>query len=36
MLQSDSPAVAIAHAHVEAWSSHDFDAARRGLAADVR
>ena len=30
-----SPAVAIAHAHVEAWSNHDFDAARSGLAADV-
>jgi len=34
--QPESPAVAIARAHVEAWSNHDFDAARRGLAPDVR
>jgi SnoaL-like domain len=31
----ESPAVAVALAHVEAWSNHDFDAARRGLASDV-
>ena len=34
--QPDSPAVAIARAHVEAWSNHDFDRARNSLAADVR
>jgi hypothetical protein len=33
--QPESPAVAIARAHVEAWSNHDFDAARSSLAADV-
>jgi len=31
-----SPAVAVARAHVNAWSNHDFDAARSSLAADVR
>ena len=31
-----STAVAVARAHVEAWSNHDFDAARKGLAEDVR
>jgi SnoaL-like domain len=34
--QNESPAVAIARAHVEAWSNHDFDTARNGLAPDVR
>ena len=34
--QQESPAAAIARAHVEAWSNHDFDTARRGLAPDVR
>ena len=34
--QPDSPAVAVARAHVEAWSNHDFDTARDSLAADVR
>jgi hypothetical protein len=34
--QHESPAVAIARAHVEAWSNHDFDAARKGLAPDVK
>jgi SnoaL-like domain len=34
--QHESPAVAIARAHVEAWSNHDFDTARDGLAPDVR
>ena len=33
--QPESPAVAIARAHVEAWSSHDFDTARSMLADDV-
>jgi hypothetical protein len=31
-----SPAVAVARAHVEAWSRHDFDTARSGLAPDIR
>jgi hypothetical protein len=34
--QHESSAVAIARAHVEAWSNHDFDTARNGLAPDVR
>lgn len=34
--QHDSPAVAIARAHVEAWSHHDFDKARSMLAPDVK
>ena len=34
--QHESPAIAIARAHVEAWSNHDFDTARKGLATDVR
>jgi len=34
-VNTDSPAVAVARAHVEAWSNHDFEAARAGLAADV-
>ena len=34
--QNESPAVAIARAHVEAWSRHDFDTARSMLAPDVR
>ena len=33
--QPDSPAVAVARAHVEAWSNHDFNTARDCLAADV-
>jgi len=35
-VQNESPAVAIARAHAEAWSKHDYDTARRGLAPDVR
>jgi hypothetical protein len=35
-MSSESPAVAIARAHVEAWARHDFDAARAGLADDVK
>ncbi|MDR3034975.1 MAG: nuclear transport factor 2 family protein [Kitasatospora sp.] len=31
----ESPAVAIARAHVEAWSNHDFEAARGSLATSV-
>ena len=34
-VQQNSAAVAAARAHVEAWSNHDFDAAREGLADDV-
>ena len=34
--QHESPAVAIARSHVEAWSSHDFDKARSLLAPDVK
>ena len=33
--QRESKAVAIACAHVEAWSNHDFDTARSMLAPDV-
>ena len=33
---TEAPAVAVARAHVEAWSNHDFDAARSSLAADVK
>jgi hypothetical protein len=33
--QPESPAVAVARAHVQAWSNHDFDTARSALAADV-
>jgi len=36
MLNTESPAVAIARAHVEAWSHHDFDAARAHLSPDVK
>jgi len=34
--QHESPAIAVARAHVEAWTNHDFDAARGALAPDVR
>jgi hypothetical protein len=34
-VRQDSPAVAVARAHVEAWSNHDFDSARAALAATV-
>ncbi|MBV8997925.1 MAG: nuclear transport factor 2 family protein [Solirubrobacterales bacterium] len=33
--QQEPTAVAIARAHVEAWSNHDYDAARTGLADGV-
>jgi hypothetical protein len=36
VLQTQSPALEVARAHVEAWSNHDFDTARVGLAADVQ
>lgn len=32
----DSAAVALARAHLEAWTNHDLDAARRNLAHDVQ
>jgi hypothetical protein len=35
-IRQASTAVAVAWAHVEAWSSHDFDKARKSLVADVR
>jgi hypothetical protein len=35
-MSQEAPAVTAARAHVEAWGSHDFDAARRGLAPDVK
>ena len=34
--QPEPPAVAVARAHVQAWSSHDFDTARSMLAGDVK
>ena len=34
--QQESPAVAVARAHVEAWANHDFDTARSMLAKDVK
>jgi ketosteroid isomerase-like protein len=33
---SDSRAVSIARAHLEAWTTHDFDTVRRNLADDVQ
>jgi hypothetical protein len=33
--QDESPAVAIARAHADAWSNHDWDTARTMLAPDV-
>jgi hypothetical protein len=35
-LHRESSAVARARAHVQAWSTHDFDSARSGLAPDVK
>jgi hypothetical protein len=34
-VSTESPAISVALAHVEAWSNHDFDKAREALAADV-
>jgi hypothetical protein len=34
-VQLDSPAVAVARAHAEAWSNHDWDTARKMLAPNV-
>jgi hypothetical protein len=33
---SDSPAVTVARAHLEAWTNHDLDSARGNLAEDVQ
>jgi hypothetical protein len=33
---TDSPAVAVALAHIKAWTNHDFDTARTGLAPEVK
>ena len=33
--QQQSPAIAIARAHVQAWSNYDFDNARGALAPDT-
>jgi hypothetical protein len=35
MVKTESPAVAIARAHAEAWSNHDWDKARKMLAPNV-
>ena len=35
MSTQDSSAVAVARAHVDAWSNHDYDRARASLAPDV-
>ena len=35
MAQTESPAVALARTHAEAWSHHDWDTARMMLAPDV-
>jgi hypothetical protein len=35
LMQTDSPAVALARAHAEAWSHHNWDTARTMLAPDV-
>lgn len=35
-MSQEAPAVTIARAHVEAWGSHDFDAARSALAPGVK
>jgi len=34
-VQQESQAIAVARAHVEAWSNHNYDAARASLADDV-
>ncbi len=35
-MSQQAPAVTAARAHIEAWGNHDFDAARRALAPDVK
>jgi hypothetical protein len=34
--KADSPAVALARAHLEAWTNHDFEKVRGNLAEDVQ
>lgn len=36
MIKTESPAVRVAKAHVEAWDRHDWDASRKLLNGDVR
>lgn len=36
MKQQDAPAIAVALAHIEAWSNHEWDKAREMLAPNVR
>jgi hypothetical protein len=36
MITTESRAVDIARAHVEAWSNHDYEAARKALSDDVK
>jgi hypothetical protein len=35
-MATQARAVTVANAHIEAWSNHDFEAARSGVADDVR
>jgi hypothetical protein len=35
-MSAQAPAVSLANAHIEAWSNHEFDAARSSLADDVK
>jgi hypothetical protein len=35
-MSAQAPAVTFANAHIEAWSNHEFDAARSSLAHDVK
>ena len=35
-MSAQAPAITVANAHIEAWSNHDFDAARTILADDVK
>ena len=36
MIKTESPAIKVARAHVEAWNRHDWEAARQLLAPDVK
>src|SRR5579875_709288 len=36
MKQQDAPAIAVALAHIDAWSNHEWDRAREMLAPNVR
>jgi hypothetical protein len=35
-MSAQAPAIALAKAHIEGWSNHDFDSARAGVADDVK